>query len=158
MTTTFAKVCQIIAVLALTILFLTAFYFNFHEESEALVRELQQGELTRAANTCTHHNDDIIRSTVNTPRIPNMEASLTFLRPDVSVECEDIFTQGGSKEEIKDILDELMLHQKRLSEEGLKLKAEGKEVLAEGYCSQNVEETYIMVKLARYVRLNLATQ
>ena len=149
---TYAKVCQIVAVFTVTLLFLTVFYFNFHEQSETLVRDLQQGELARHANTCTHHNYGSIKPVDDTLRIPNMEDSLTFLRPDMSVECEDIFTQGGSKEEIKDILDELMLHQKRLSEEGLKLRAEGKEVIAEGYCSQNVEETYIMVKLARYVQ------
>ena len=142
-----SKICFLVA-LVLATFFLTVFYANSGAQ-QSDVRKLVAGGTQWYVQKNTQRETIQLKSTV---RIPNMKESLSFIDPDMSVQCEDIFKNKTSRDVIKNIYDELELYEKRVSDKVQELiKKRKRKSMMEGYCSKNPEETYIMSKLARWV-------
>ena len=146
-------IAAVTLMLAFLIVYPATFYFN--SEMQSVLRELQK-QCVQSAQICIEENVKQLEDA--SVHIADMEEALSFLDPDIGSNCAEIFATNATREVIRDVLDKLEDYEERVEREKQKIREiTRRRPTKEGYCSQDHENTFVMVKLARYVAYSSAT-
>ena len=140
--------CLAALILAFLMTYLAGLHFN--EQVTTIFRDQQNSQILPCDKAGSVEKESTMTPLMDGRlQIPKMDKELAFLNPNIGWNCADLFAKPSARKEIQSVLDELDRYENRTNVERRKLISQGKRPSGEGYCSEDKENTYVMVKLAR---------